>query len=513
MSQLAYFNPFPSEEKTIQADLCIYGGVSGGVVAAVEAARRGLAVVLLESSAHLGGMTSGGLSFTDLGRKEYGRAIGGLALDFYRRAGSYYGNSLEWYFEPHAAEAIFEEWLSASEVKVFRNQFVAGVAREGSRITSIRTVSGLSVKAAMFIDASYEGDLMARAGVSYRVGRDANALHAETFNGMQVRDNRFDYLVDPWKVPSTPSSGLLPGIEDGSDYAPGRGDGRIQAYNFRLCLTREAGLKIPFPKPAGYRKEDYELFRRYLQAGWRDVFGKFDPIRGNKADMNNHGAVSTDYIGMNHSYPEADYGQRETIFQDHVRHQQGMMWWLSNEPEVPVEIRDRMREWGLCADEFTGTGGWSRQLYVRESRRMAAELVMTEHHCLGAEIVEDSVGLAAHGMDSHTCRRIVLGQTLFNEGDVQVHPLRPYPVSYRSIVPKRPECSNLLVTFCLGASHMAFGSIRMEPVLMVLSQSAAIAAAMAIEQGSPVQEVDYAGLRGELEKAGQVLEWERAFVI
>jgi len=486
MKSPRYFAPAPFEENFLDADLCIYGGTSGGVVAAKEGARRGLSVIVLEPSGHLGGLTAGGLSLTDVGRKEYARIIGGLAGDFYRAAGTAYGKESEWCFEPHVAEAIYEDWAASRGIRCFRHQFVESSETSGGRIVSLRTVSGLTVRARMFVDASYEGDLMARAGVSYFVGRDGNERFGETFNGMQIRDNRFNHLVDPWKTPGQPASGLLEGIEAGDDYVPGRGDARIQAYNFRLCLTKSPDLRIPFAQPADYRAETYELLRRYLRAGWRDVFGKFDPIQGNKVDMNNHGAVSTDLIGGSHEFPEATYEQREAIFQKHVSYQQGMLWCLANDPDVPAETRARMGEWGLCRDEFAEAGGWPHALYVREARRMDAALVMTEHHCLGTKVAEDPIALAGHGMDSHTCRRVVLGRTLFNEGDVQVHPLRPYPISYRAIIPRAEECTNLFVPFCLGASHIAFGSIRMEPVFMSLSQVAAIAAALALENSCDV---------------------------
>lgn len=502
-----YFDPAPLAERHVTADLCIYGGTSGGVVAAREAAGRGMRVVLLEPSGRLGGLTAGGLSLTDLGRREYGRIVGGLAGQFYRDVGAAYGKEVEWFFEPHVAEEVFEAWIAAAGVRLFRNEFVDRADTAGTKIRALHTRSGLTVEARVFLDASYEGDLMARAGVSYRVGREANSVYGETFNGMQIRDNRFSHLVDPWMIEGKPGSGLLAGIELGDDYQPGTGDSRIQAYNFRLCLTKSPRLRIPFAQPKNFDPGSFELMRRYLRAGWKDVFGKFDPIRGDKVDMNNHGAVSTDFIGQNHDYPEASYEEREMIFQQHAAYQQGLMWWLANDRDVPEAIRAEMAQWGLCQDEFTGTEGWPHALYVRESRRMLAGLMMAEHHCLGASVAEAPIALAGHGMDSHTCRRVVRGNTLFNEGDVQVHPLKPYPISYQSIVPREEECSNLLVTFCLGATHIAFGSIRMEPVFMVLSQSAAVAAAMAVERDLAVQEVEYATLRRALDEAGQVLEW------
>ncbi len=509
-----YYQPAPHEPQILTADLCIYGGIAGGVIAAIEAARRGLDVILLEPSAHLGGMTTGGLGMTDVGNKH---VIGGLAREFYQRVGRHYGVPVEWRFEPHVAEQVLEDWLDETDVRVFRRQFLSDVAMANGAIVALRTVSGLTVKAKMFIDASYEGDLMAGAGVSYTVGRESNSVHGETINGEQMHEgHQFEAPVDPYVMPGVPSSGVLPGIDASGEYRRGQGDACVQAYNFRMCLTRRSELRRPFPKPADYNPASYLLLKRVLATGWNDVFREFNPVQNDKTDTNNHGAVSTDFIGMNHGYPEADYASRERIFQAHVSWQQGLMWCLANDPEIPDSIRERMREWGLCADEFQDCGGWPHQLYVRESRRMISDYVMSERHCRGHAVAEDPVAMAAYAMDSHNCRRIILNGRVVNEGDVQAGGILPYPVSYRSIIPRRGECTNLLVLFCLSASHISFGSIRMEPVLMVLGQSAAIAASISLEENSAVQDVPSDALVKTLKHAGQILtrpDNARAFIV
>jgi len=502
-SSLSYFRPAPHAVETIRADFCVYGGVSGGVIAAIEASRRGYSVVLLEPSNHLGGLSAGGLGNTDIGSK---LSIGGLSREFYRRVGARYNAEEEWCFEPHVAEEVFEAWLKETNVRVFKRQFVKAVRKDNARIAALQTVSGLTVEAAMFIDASYEGDLLALAGISYTVGRESNAQYGEIYNGAQIRNlHQFEKPVDPYVIPGNPASGLLPGIETGDDFIQGAGDHRLQAYNFRMCLTRRDDIRIPFAKPQGYDENWYVLLKRFLATGWNEPFETYMPVPNGKVDANNHGAVSTDFIGMNYAYPDADYATREKIFQAHVTYQQGLMWCLTNDPGVPDHIREPMRQWGLCRDEFTDCAGWSHALYIRESRRMVSDYVMTEHHCLGTADVTDAIGMGAYGMDSHNCRRVIRDGIVRNEGDVQITKLTPYSISYRSIVPRKSECQNLFVTFCLSASHISFGSIRMEPVLMLLSQSAAIAADIALKDGTAVQDVPYASLEPELLAAKQIL--------
>jgi hypothetical protein len=514
-------------------DVVVYGGTSGGVAAAVQAARMGKSVLLIEPGQHLGGLTSGGLGRTDIGNKG---AIGGIAREFYQRIHRYYENPAAWQhetfeeykasrrgmvdedtmwgFEPHVAEAVYRSMLDEAKVPVLLGQRLdlkSGVSKEGTRITTLILESGKTVRGRMFIDASYEGDLLAKAGVSYAVGRESNAQYDETLNGVQVHKatkHQFNKPVDPYLNAGDPASGLLPGVHAGSPGDEGAADRRVQAYNFRMCLTDVPENRLPIPKPAGYDPLRYELLLRYIEAGWADVLGNHAPMPNRKTDTNNHGAFSTDHIGMNYDYPEADYATREKIVADHRDYQIGLMWTLANSPRVPEKLREQIARWGLAKDEFGDAGNWPHQLYVREARRMIGVYVMTEHNCRGQCVAEDPVGLGAYGMDSHNTQRYVdeSGHAR-NEGDVQVGGFSPYPVSYRAIVPRRSECSNLLVPVCLSATHIAYGSIRMEPVFMVLGQSAATAAVQAIDAGGDVQAIDYPRLQERLLADKQVLAW------
>jgi hypothetical protein len=507
-SNLVYWAP-PQQivKRTVSADACVYGGTAGGVVAAVQLARLGRKVVLLNPARHIGGMTTGGLSWTDFGNKA---AIGGMAREFYRRCGARYGVEEEWLFEPKVAEQVLNEMLAEAGIEVENRQYLKSVRMSGGRITALRTESGLTVEARVYIDATYEGDLMAKARVSYMVGREGNRKYGETLNGVQYLDkHQFELSVSPFVIENDPSSGLLPWIEPRARERPGTGDRRIQAYNFRLILTQDAANRLPFPKPEGYDAQEYVLTARYLAAGWKGAFGKFDPIRGSKVDKNNSGATSTDYIGANYRWPTASYAERERIFQAHVRYVAGWFWFMANDASVPEDVRNRMASWGLCKDEFADTGGFPHQLYVREARRMVSDYVITEHNCRGTVTVDDPVGLGSYGMDSHNCRRYVRDGRVMNEGDVQVGGFPPYPIPYRSIVPRRGQCANLLVPVCLSASHIAYGSARMEPVFMVLGQSAALAADVSLRSGTDVQNIPYSELRSRLLQAGQVLERRR----
>ncbi|MBC8103534.1 MAG: FAD-dependent oxidoreductase [Cytophagales bacterium] len=498
------------QTQTLETDVCIYGGTPAGVAAALQLRRMGKTAILLEPSGHLGGMSSSGLGNTDTGNKA---AIGGIAHEFYQKLGDKYGVAEEWNFEPHVAEQVFGEMIREAGAPVYLQQFIQSVTKNGLHLLSLTLESGLTVRAKMFVDATYEGDLLAKAGVQYFLGRESNAVYEETLSGVQVHaKHQFDLPVDPYIREGDPSSGLLPGISAEPLGETGTGDRRIQAYNFRLCLTQDPQNRIPFEKPADYDPLEYVLLARYLAKGWpeSEVFRKFDPVRNNKVDKNNCGAVSTDYIGRNFAYPEADYTTREAIFQAHVTYQKGLMWFLGNDPSVPEAIRVRWSEWGLCQDEFPQTGGWPHQLYVREARRMVSDYVMTESNCRGKSIPTDSIGLAAYTMDSHNCDRFVRDGRVWNEGDVQVGGFPPYPISYRSLVPKSGECANLLVPVCLSASHIAYGSIRMEPVFMILGQSAATAAALALDTGIPLQDLNYNALRTKLLEDKQILTWEEA---
>lgn len=505
---LYYFRPTVDRvERSMAVDVCVYGGNAAGVVAAVQLARDGKSVVILEPSGHLGGLTAGGLSRTDIGNKA---AIGGLSRDFYRAAGKHYGVDEEWHFEPKVAETVLNEWVSEAGIPVVFRQFVKKVICQGTRISSITTEAGFSVTARLFIDCSYEGDLMARAGVSYHVGRESNATYGESLNGVQHRPtHQFQHRVDPYVIPGKPDSGLLKWIEPTGPLPNGTGDHRVQAYNFRMCLTQNPANRVAWTQPLDYDPSDYELLARYYAIDSSEVTGMYSEIQGGKVDKNNHGAVSTDFIGQNSAYPDADYATREAIFQAHVKWHRGLFWFLTTDSRIPTDARAWVSSWGLAMDEFTDTGNWPHQLYVREARRMIGAYVATELDCTHQRRPDDPIGLGAYNMDSHNCRRFVIDGAVQNEGDVQVAPSGPYPISYRSIVPIESECANLLVPVCLSASHIAYGSIRMEPVFMIMGQAAALAASVALDDNAPsVQSISYARLRARLDSAGIVYSWD-----
>ncbi|MBI2948468.1 MAG: FAD-dependent oxidoreductase [Verrucomicrobia bacterium] len=496
----------------IETDFCVYGGTSGGIVAAVQAARLGKTAVVAEFGNHLGGMTTGGLGATDIGNKA---AIGGISREFYRRLGRHYGKDEQWTFEPHVAENLFFQMVNEARVPVYLQQRLASVRKEGARITEIAMDSGKIFRAKMFIDATYEGDLMAKAKISYTVGREANSQYGETLNGIRAETpkHQFTVRVDPYVKAGEPTSGLLPFTQTGDGGVPGEGDHRVQTYNYRLCFTTNAALRLPLPRPANYDPARYELLARYLEAlvaaGQKPTLSQFwHPIwmPNGKTDINNNGGFSTDFIGMNYEYPEADYATRAKIAKAHEDYTRGLIHFLATDPRVPKNMRDEMQRWGPAKDEFLDTGGWPNQLYVREARRLISDYVMTEHNCRGTVKAEDAVGLGAYNMDSHNCQRIAKNGRVLNEGDVQVS-VKPYPISYRSIVPKQSECENLFVPVCLSATHIAYGSIRMEPVFMILGQSAATAGSLAIDERIPVQKVGYEQLRRRLLEDKQVLNW------
>ena len=437
-------------------------------------------------------MTSGGLTATDVGNQS---AIGGFAREFYDRVGKLRG------FRPSEAESAFRTLLDEAGVKVYFEHRLAEVKKDGNRIAAITTENGNTFQARMFVDATYEGDLFAKAGVSCHVGREGNAKYGETINGVQFhKGHNFTVPTDPYRVEGDPKSGLLWGISPEAPGRTGEPDKKVQAYNFRMFLSNSAE-RILWPKPAGYERERYELSARYLNKNPKP------PFQLHNGDCNNEGAFSTDHIGRNYAWPEANYETRERIFQDHVRYQQGLAWFAANDQAVPAGTREKMQAWGLDPGEFPDTAGWPHELYIREGRRMVSPYVMTEHDCMGHRKAEDSVGLASYNMDSHNCQRVVIDGQARNEGDVQIHPPTPYPISYRSIVPAENECANLFVPVSLSASHIAYGSIRMEPVFMILGQSAGTAAAMAIDAKTSVQKVDYGKLQERLIADKQVLVW------
>lgn len=522
--------------KTYEADIVVYGGTSAAVIAAVQAKKMGKSVIVVSPDTHLGGLSAGGLGFTDTGNKE---VIGGLSREFYHRLylhydkpdswkwqqRSEYGNKGQgtpaidgnnrtmWIFEPHAAENVFEDLVKEHEINVMRNEWLDrenGVVLENDRIVSFKTLSGKTFTGKMFLDATYEGDLMASAGVSYHVGRESTSAYGEEWNGIQTgvlhHKHWFQKDIDPYVVPGDSSSGLLPRISKEDPGKKGDGDHRIQAYCFRMCLSNHPDNRVPFARPEGYDSTQYELLARVYAAGWDETFQKFDDIPNRKTDTNNHGPFSTDNIGMNYDYPEATYERRHEIIKEHETYQKGLMYFLSNDSRVPEDVRRRMNEWGLAKDEFTDNGNWPHQIYVREARRMIGEYVMTEHDVLSKREVPEPVGMGSYTVDSHNVQRYVKPDGYVqNEGDIGVSTPRPYSISYRSLVPKKEDCQNLLVPVCVSSSHIAYGSIRMEPVFMILGQSAATAASMAIDENISVQEVQYDKLRQQLEKDDQRL--------
>jgi hypothetical protein len=499
--------------ETYDSDLVIYGGTAGGVAAAVQGARAGMKVTLLEFGNHLGGMTSGGLGQTDIGNKA---AIGGISREFYQRVGKHYGTNEAWTFEPHVAEDILFQMVNEARVTLFLSQRLATVAKKGARIRDITMQGGKVFRAKMFIDATYEGDLMARAGVSYTVGREANSTYGETLNGIRAETPKHQFLapVDPYQTPGDPTSGLLPLIQRGDGGIPGRADKSVQAYNFRLVLTKNKANQRPIAPPKNYDANRYELLARYLESWMKqdkkptlEQLMHIQMMPGGKTDINNNGGFSTDHIGANYDYPEADYAKRAAIWQDHEDYTRGFLYFLATSPRVPDHIRAAMNQWGLTRDEFLDNAGWPHQLYVREARRMISDYVMTEKNCRESIQVPDAIALAAYTMDSHNCQRIAKNGIAQNEGDVQVGGFPPYPIAYRSIIPKQSECENLLVPICLSASHIAYGSIRMEPVFMVLGHSAADAAQMAIKMKVPLQKIDVTALQERLRKENQILKW------
>lgn len=555
-----------------ETDVCVYGATSGGIAAAIQASRMGHSVVIAEPGLFIGGLTTGGLGATDIGNKA---AIGGISREFYARIAKHYANpsawkfetraeyfakrgggqtkasdlsgadATMWTFEPHVADEVFAAMLREAKVQVYFDQKIEFVRKDGTKITELVVDNDNIYRAKMYIDATYEGDLMAKADVSFHVGREGNREYGETLNGFrdETPKHQFTVAVDPYVKPGDPKSGLLPFIQGSygssvpervaidSDADPvgtkdgetkprivssqgGDSDNRVQAYNYRLCFTTNAANRMPIEPPVGYDAAKFELLGRYLEAlvaaGKKPKLAEFwNPIwmPNQKTDINNNGGFSTDFIGGNWDYPEATHAVRERIAREHEEYVRGFLTFLATSPRVPEDIRNEMKMWGPCKDEFNTTDGWPNQLYVREARRMISDYVMNENHCRGTEKVSDSIGLAAYNMDSHNVQRLARNGRVENEGDVQVPPMSPYSISYRAIVPKKSEAQNLLVPICLSSSHIAYGSIRMEPVFMILGQSAATAASLAIKNGVTVQKVDYAKLRSKLLADRQLLEW------
>jgi hypothetical protein len=531
--------PLLAAAQTRQADVIVYGATSAGLAAAIQVSRMGKTVLVVEPYTHTGGLTTGGLSWTDIGNKQ---VIGGIAREFYRRIKTKYddpkawvwetrehyfqvrrsantaGEDAMWTFEPKVASQVYREMLAEHKIPIVTRARLdlrpgRGVRKRGTRIEAIVTEDGAVYSGRMFIDATYEGDLMAKAGVRYTTGREPNSVYGETYNGVQANHRHLHQFPDglrvsPFVKPGDPKSGLLPIIDATGPGVEGTGDTRIQAYCFRLCMTNAPENRLPIGKPEGYNERDHELLLRYAESGmYHEPPRKWDPIPNAKTDTNNHGAVSTDYMGANYEYPDGDYATRERVVRRHEVYTRGYLWTLQNHPRVPQKIREWYRQWGWPKDEFTSNNHFPTQLYIREARRMVSAAVMTEHHVMAREVAKDSAGMGAYGMDSHNVQRYITKEGYVrNEGNVQVGGFSPYPISYRAIVPKKEEASNLFVPVCLSASHIAYGSIRMEPVFMILGQSAATAAVMALDSGVAVQDVDYGKLRERLLADRQILE-------
>ena len=533
------------QESQTTYDMVVYGATSAGIASAIQASRMGNSVLLISPESRIGGLTTGGLGQTDIGNKQ---AIGGIAREFYQGIKRYYddsnrwkwqskneykdggqtqtalGESAMWTFEPSAALAVYEEMIGKEQIELVMGQRLNrqnGVNKDLDQIASITMVSGEKYHGKIFIDATYEGDLMAAAGISYMVGRESNDTYAETLNGVHPRitdttmtgypannaiHHNFVDGVDPYVVKGDSSSGLLPGINPDGPGEFGTGDNHLQAYCFRMCLTDHPDNRIPFQKPNDYQELDYELLLRNYEAGEEGFPWINSHMPNRKTDTNNRTGFSTDFIGQNYKYPEASYEERELIKERHRNYQKGLMWTLAYHPRMSEHIKAEVSRWGTCKDEFSRDDGWQEQLYIREARRMIGSQVMTQYHCEGLKVAEDAIGMGAYGMDSHHTQRYVNSDGFVkNEGNVEAKVQAPYPISYGSIVPKIEECTNLLVPVCLSASHIAFGSIRMEPVFMVLGQSAATAASLAINEQIPVQQVQYETLQAQLLRDGQVL--------
>jgi hypothetical protein len=540
-SLIAFLMPFTLFAKTnsgssFKADIIVYGGTSAAVTAAVEAVRSGKTVIMVSPDIHLGGLTSGGLGYTDTGNKS---VIGGLSREFYHRVWLHYSkpeawkwqkqaefgnrgqgtvamdgeNRTMWLFEPHVALMVFEEFITENSIIVHRNEWldrINGVTKKNNKIQRIKTLSGKTYSGKIFIDATYEGDLMAAAGVTYNVGRESGNEFNETWNGVQPdakhHGHYFKKPIDPYKIKGKPESGLLYGISKEPIGPTGSGDKKIQAYCYRTCMSNHPENRVPFPKPSGYNPSKYELLTRVFASGWGEWFDKFDLIPNRKTDTNNHGPFSSDFIGMNYEYPEATYQRRGEIIKEHEEYQKGLLYFVTNDPSVPANVREKMQQWGLAADEFKDNGNWPHQLYIREARRMRGEYVTTENDVLARTVVPNPIGMGSYAMDSHNVQRYITSEGYVqNEGDIGIKPDKPYSVAYGSILPVKHECSNLLVPVCLSATHIAYGSIRMEPVFMILGQSAAVAASIAIDRRCAVQDIHYTDLKEKLLLRKQIL--------
>lgn len=498
---------FAVSDEPLNYDVVVYGGTAGGAVAAIAAAQEGLKTALLEPRDHIGGMVSGGLGRTDHANKT---VIGGMSREFFLRAGKHYGEPISWFFEPSVAEQIYRDWLAEAKVEVLFHHRVETVHKTGRRIQNIRMDNGRVFTARVFMDCSYEGDLLPRAGITYTWGRESQDVYGESLAGRIAHSPQHQFLFP--LSPYDENGNLLPLVYSGDPGRPGEGDKKVQAYNFRLCLTNRKSNQVPFPRPPGYDPRRFALLARYLREAERRgmTLGMkqmmiVSPMPNQKTDINNSGPISTDYIGGSWNYPEADYATREKIWNEHVHYVQGFLYFLANDPAVPDRLRNEINEWGLAKDEFTDTNHWPHQLYVREARRMIGENVMVQADLQTHRTKSDSIGMGSYNSDSHHVQRIPTPEgTVVNEGDMQV-PVRPYEISYSAMTPKAEECENLLVPVCFSASHVAYSSLRMEPQYMIFGHAAGLAAAQAIHSHVPVQQIDIPKLQEKLRAQNAVL--------
>ncbi len=517
---------------TTSSDIVIYGGTSSGVIAAIQASRMGKSVVLLHPGKHIGGATTNGLGWVDC--KNHA-VVGGIAKEFFSKVWQFYQNDANWIFEarhplsdqhgpvspteramwvfePHVAERIMKAMIKAANVQVVFNESLnrtTGVVKNNQQIIQIEMQSGNIYQGKMFLDCTYEGDLMAAAQVSYTVSREANSLYGEIHNGIQSdsQSRAFNVLIDPYIVKQNATSGLLPRVFPNSGGPDGTEDNGIQSYNYRMCLTDVVANKVMVQKPIDYDESQYEIVFRAIEANISPKeFFHLNLMPNRKTDSNNAGPISTDFVGMSWNWVEADDATRQNIAKQHENWQRGLIWTLQNHPRVNSEVKDYYAPWGLPKDEFIDNKGWPYELYVREGRRMISSYVITENTAMGQETITDSIGLADYQMDSHYAKYYVGSDGYVEgEGGMYVTTPKPFPISFKAVVPKAEECENLLVPVCLSASHVGYGAIRMEPHFMILGQSCATIASLAIDLGCAVQNVPYDTLKAQLIKDGQLL--------
>jgi hypothetical protein len=510
----AAFCAMPAE----RFDVVVYGATSGGAVAAIAAANEGVRVALLEPGRHAGGMLTGGLGRTDMDRQE--SVIGGYSREFFERAGKHYGEPVSWRFEPSVAERTLNDWLKEAGVLVLFDRRLASIRKQAGRIVSLRTTSGDVFEAPVFIDGSYEGDLMKAAGVSYAVGRDSRSLYNESLAGRQ------DFLPGSHQfraaVPALGADGrLLPYVLAQENLEPtGTGGRKFQSYCFRICLTRNPANRLALPRPEGYDPARYELARAYLKAlgdsaKLADFMG-ISLLPNDKTDINSGGAVSTNLPGASWEYPEASYQRRREIWQEHLSWAQGLLYFLGNDPDVPAALRAEMNQWGLAKDEFPDTGHWPHQLYIREGRRMLGDFVLTQRDLQENRHKDDSIGMGGYNIDIREVQWVAhdvyhfpaVRKEVFMEGYLSV-PVEPYDIPYRALLPKRAECSNLLVTACISASSIAYASFRMEPQYMIAGHAAGVAAAMAARSDANLHRIDVRELQKKLLSQRQIVHLVR----